>query len=86
MRVDADNVLEAESCNLGVSKERTLEVVVEAVCVVFDTSRSADLTPPPSLRQKVNYHSLLGFLANSSQRLALTPILPYHPLDSRSLG
>ena len=47
MRVDADNVLEAESCNLGVSKERTLEVVVEAVCVVFDTSRSADLTPPP---------------------------------------
>ncbi|OJA17835.1 hypothetical protein AZE42_03327 [Rhizopogon vesiculosus] len=30
MRVDADNVLEAEPCNLGVSKERTLEVVVEA--------------------------------------------------------
>ncbi|KAG2150461.1 hypothetical protein DEU56DRAFT_780115 [Suillus clintonianus] len=30
MRVDADNMLEAESCNLGVSKERTLEVVVEA--------------------------------------------------------
>jgi hypothetical protein len=34
MRVDADNVLEAESCNLGVSKERTLDVVVEAVRII----------------------------------------------------
>lgn len=34
MRVDADNVLEAESCNLGVSNERTLEVVVEAVRMI----------------------------------------------------
>jgi hypothetical protein len=34
MRVDADNVLEVEPCNLGVSKERTLEVVVEAVRLV----------------------------------------------------
>ncbi|OAX42285.1 hypothetical protein K503DRAFT_797300 [Rhizopogon vinicolor AM-OR11-026] len=30
MRVGADNILEAEPCNLGVSKECTLEVVVEA--------------------------------------------------------
>ncbi|KAG1802691.1 uncharacterized protein HD556DRAFT_1331718 [Suillus plorans] len=43
MRVDADNVLEAESCNLGVSKERTLEVVVEAPVP------KGRLPPPPRL-------------------------------------
>ncbi|KAG0706089.1 hypothetical protein DFH29DRAFT_903539 [Suillus ampliporus] len=45
MRVDADNVLEAESCNLGVSKERTLEVVVEAPVP------KGRLPPPPRVRE-----------------------------------
>ncbi|KIK40453.1 hypothetical protein CY34DRAFT_807192 [Suillus luteus UH-Slu-Lm8-n1] len=43
MRVDADNVLEAESCNLGVSKDRTLEVVVEAPVP------KGRLPPPPRI-------------------------------------
>ncbi|KAG1898047.1 uncharacterized protein F5891DRAFT_1045759 [Suillus fuscotomentosus] len=43
MRVDADNVLEAESCNLGVSKDRALEVVVEAPVP------KGQLPPPPRL-------------------------------------
>ncbi|KAG1815962.1 uncharacterized protein BJ212DRAFT_1355708 [Suillus subaureus] len=43
MRVDTDNVLEVESCNLGVSKERTLEVVVESPVP------KGRLPPPPRL-------------------------------------
>jgi hypothetical protein len=38
MRVSPENELEAEPCNLGVSKERTIEVVVEAVRVVLNAN------------------------------------------------
>jgi hypothetical protein len=67
MRVSPENDLEAEPCNLGVSKERTIEVVVEAVRVVFErqyTKRA--LISSFSLPRKVNYPSLPGFLMNCS--------------------
>lgn len=37
----------------------------------------------PSLSQKVDYLHLPGFLLNCHRCLALTPIMPCHPLDSR---
>ncbi|KAG1777626.1 hypothetical protein EV702DRAFT_1099484 [Suillus placidus] len=61
MRVDADNVLEAESCNLGVSKERTLEVVVEAPVP------KGRLPPPPRLPLE------LPQMSSSDSDTALSP-------------
>lgn len=61
MRVDADDVLEAESCNLGVSKERTLEVVVEAPVP------KGRLPPPPRLPVE------LPQMSSSDSETALSP-------------
>ncbi|KAG2146475.1 uncharacterized protein EDB93DRAFT_1149271 [Suillus bovinus] len=61
MRVDADNVLEVESCNLGVSKERTLEVVVEAPVP------KGRLPPPPRLPLE------LPQMSSSDSDTALSP-------------
>jgi len=84
MRVDADNILEAEPCNLGVTKERTLEVVVEAVRVVFDMlTCQMVLISSLSLLPKANFHSLLESLAR--QRLDLIPMLPNRPFSSKAL-
>jgi len=61
MRVDADNVLEVEPCNLGVSKERTLEVVVEAPVP------KGRLPPPPRLPLE------LPQMSSSDSDTALSP-------------
>lgn len=64
MRVDADNVLEVESCNLGVSEERTLEVVVEAPVP------KGRLPPPPRLPLE------LPQMSSSDSDTALSPSRP----------
>lgn len=61
MRVDADNILEVESCNLGVSKERTLEVVVETPVP------KGRLPPPPRLPLEVPQ------ISSSDSDTALSP-------------
>ncbi|KAG1878103.1 hypothetical protein DFJ58DRAFT_740666 [Suillus subalutaceus] len=71
MRVDADNVLEVKPCNLGVSKERTLEVVVEAPIP------KGRLPPPPRISLELPQMSSSDsdtVLSPSGQQMSRLPV------------
>ncbi|KAG1890386.1 hypothetical protein F4604DRAFT_1710309 [Suillus subluteus] len=80
MRVDADNVLEVKPCNLGVSKERTLEVVVEAPVP------KGRLPPPPRLPLELPQMSSSDsdtVLSPSGQQMSRQPVYSGVTRDTR---